>query len=116
LLVGDPADVSDTLLWALKTYLDDDRVVVFLAEASNQGRLSALLSLLCQDTQIDWFHFDNIRVADFLEAQRFVNAMLENISRGAESSYGARAAVFRDWPLLRAEFADGLAVIHGSEA
>ena len=111
LLVDNPANASNRLLWTLKTFLDDDRVVAFLSEASNHGRIFALLSLLCQDARIDWFHFDNIRLTDFDEAQRFVNAMLENISRGADSSYGANAEVFRDWPLLRAEFSDGLAAI-----
>ena len=110
LLPGRAGRADNRQLWSLKTFLDDERVVEWLETAACSGRLYALLGLICQVNPLNWILFDSIQISSRDDAQMFVNAMVENVSRGADASYCIGAAPLRGWN-MEIELAQGLALV-----
>ena len=98
-------------LWILKTFIQEDEVRDFLASSAAAGELYGLLSLLFRGDVLRWSLFDKIRIRDADELDMFVNAMVENVARGADPDYLSKAPALGAFSVADI-IADGLAVIN----
>ncbi|HEY0395692.1 MAG TPA: hypothetical protein VGD01_14430 [Candidatus Elarobacter sp.] len=87
----DAGEATPRTLWTLKSFVDDARTIEFLTSAALAGRLHALLSLLFRGGPLNWELYERVRLHDDDDTRRYVNAVLENIARGADPAYRRKA-------------------------
>lgn len=87
-----------------------------LKEAAQAGRLYGLLSLMFAGELVDWTSFDKIVLTTEQQSEMFINAMLENVLRGAERSYCFCAPALKNIRAYEGQINDGLSLVERQKA